>query len=75
MAVQKQFLTTRYGGYYAQQVPEDPELTHVEKGSACGELLRRYWQPVALSSEVKDLPGTRLAAWAEKQLDIRVEPV
>lgn len=58
MAVQKQFLTTRYGGYYAQQVPEDPELTHVEKGSACGELLRRYWQPVALSSEVGELPRT-----------------
>ena len=56
MAIKKQFLTTRYGGYYAEQAPEDPELTHVEKGSECGELLRRYWQPVALSSEVKDLP-------------------
>src|SRR5262249_41617139 len=26
------------------------------KGTAAGELLRRYWHPVALSEEVKDLP-------------------
>lgn len=35
---------------------EDPELTHVERGSPCGEYLRRYWQPVAMASELGDLP-------------------
>ena len=36
--------------------PEDVTLTHVEAGSPMGELLRRYWQPVALSDELRDLP-------------------
>jgi phenylpropionate dioxygenase-like ring-hydroxylating dioxygenase large terminal subunit len=36
--------------------PEDVALTHVEAGSPMGELLRRYWQPVALSDELGDLP-------------------
>ena len=31
-------------------------LTHVEAGSPMGELLRRYWQPVCLSEELKNLP-------------------
>jgi phenylpropionate dioxygenase-like ring-hydroxylating dioxygenase large terminal subunit len=35
---------------------EDVALTHVEAGSPMGELLRRYWQPVALSDELADLP-------------------
>ncbi|MGI9332667.1 MAG: Rieske 2Fe-2S domain-containing protein [Gammaproteobacteria bacterium] len=35
---------------------EDQELTHVGAGTACGEYMRRYWQPVALSEEVGDLP-------------------
>lgn len=34
----------------------DPELTHVGPGTPCGEYLRRYWQPVAMSSELADLP-------------------
>lgn len=35
---------------------EDAELTRVGFGTPMGELLRRYWQPVALSSELADLP-------------------
>ncbi len=35
---------------------ENAELTHVEFGTPMGELLRRYWQPVALSEELTDLP-------------------
>ena len=32
-------------------------LTQTSPGTACGELMRRYWQPVALSSElVADIP-------------------
>jgi phenylpropionate dioxygenase-like ring-hydroxylating dioxygenase large terminal subunit len=50
-------LTERYGGYYHRDVPqEDEELTHVGPGTPCGEYLRRYWQPVAVAAELKDLP-------------------
>lgn len=53
----KQFLKVSYGGYYQEPVPpETADLTHVEKGSRAGELLRRYWQPVCLSEEVTELP-------------------
>ncbi|MGH7771872.1 MAG: Rieske 2Fe-2S domain-containing protein [Candidatus Binatia bacterium] len=42
---------------YGLKIPEpDPELTHVGPGTPCGELMRRYWQPVCLSEELKDLP-------------------
>lgn len=42
---------------YGWTVPaEDAALTHVEAGSPMGELMRRHWQPVALSEELKDLP-------------------
>ena len=34
----------------------DEEITFVQKGSPCGELLRRYWQPVILSEELGELP-------------------
>jgi phenylpropionate dioxygenase-like ring-hydroxylating dioxygenase large terminal subunit len=46
-----------YGGYWQREVPkEDVELTHVGPGTPCGEYLRRYWQPVSLSEDLKDLP-------------------
>ncbi len=49
--------TAPYSGYFKRDVPaEDPELTHTGPGTACGEYLRRYWQPVAMSNEVSDLP-------------------
>ena len=35
---------------------EDPELTHIDRGTTCGEYLRRYWHPVAMAGEVADLP-------------------
>ena len=46
------------GGYgrIAITPQEDAELTHVSFKTPMGELLRRYWQPVALSAELKDLP-------------------
>ena len=46
-------MTSAYG-YTVPQ--EDASLTHVEAGSPMGEVLRRYWQPVALSDDLKDLP-------------------
>ena len=47
------------GGGYGRiaTVPEENAvLTHVGFGTPMGELLRRYWQPVALSAELQDLP-------------------
>ena len=42
---------------YGQQTPApDYELTCVEPGSPMGELMRRYWQPVCTSDELRDLP-------------------
>ncbi|MDP9130726.1 MAG: Rieske 2Fe-2S domain-containing protein, partial [Candidatus Binatota bacterium] len=32
---------------------ENQLLTQTNAGTPCGELLRRYWQPVALSEELK----------------------
>ncbi len=53
----RQFLQGPYSAYYAAPIPaENAALTHVEHDSGMGELLRRYWQPVALSSEVEALP-------------------
>jgi phenylpropionate dioxygenase-like ring-hydroxylating dioxygenase large terminal subunit len=34
----------------------DPVLAHVGPGTAGGELLRRYWQPIALAAEATSLP-------------------
>src|SRR5205814_2012301 len=46
-----------YGGYFHRHVPAaDETLTRVGPGTPAGELLRRYWQPVAYSHEVADLP-------------------
>jgi phenylpropionate dioxygenase-like ring-hydroxylating dioxygenase large terminal subunit len=50
-------LKARYGGYHHRQVPaEDAELTHVGPETPCGEYMRRFWQPVCFSDELKDLP-------------------
>ena len=46
-----------YSGYDQRDVPaEDEELTHVGPGTACGELMRRFWQPVILSEELAKFP-------------------
>ncbi len=46
-----------YRGYHqAQRGGSDEILVRCGQGTACGEYLRRYWQPVALASEVEDVP-------------------
>lgn len=46
-----------YSGYYSREVPpEDIELTHTSPGTPGGEYLRRYWQPIAMSSEIEERP-------------------
>ena len=41
----------RFSGYetVVDLSDEDAELTHVQKGSPCGEYLRHFWHPVLLS--------------------------
>ena len=57
MVTRAPFLKTRYGGYFHRDVPEeDAELTHVGPGTPCGEYMRRFWQPICFSDELKDLP-------------------
>ena len=46
-----------FNGYAMRNVSgPDVELTHVGPGTPCGEWLRLSWQPVAMASEVLDLP-------------------
>lgn len=46
------------GGSYARPLAHpDYELTKVGPGTPCGELMRRYWQPVGLSSEATHRPA------------------
>jgi nitrite reductase/ring-hydroxylating ferredoxin subunit len=57
MITRASFLKTRYGGYLHRDVPdEDTELTHVGPHTPCGEYLRRFWQPICFSDELRDLP-------------------
>ena len=48
------------GAYQGYQQPHrgdsDELLVRTSRSTACGEYLRRYWQPVALTSEVEDVP-------------------
>ena len=46
-----------FDAYSRRDVPEeDQALTHVGPGTPGGEYLRRYWHPVSLSTNLKDLP-------------------
>ncbi len=48
---------TGYAGYELTGSPGyDQELAEIGPGTVCGDLLRRYWHPVALTSEVGELP-------------------
>jgi phenylpropionate dioxygenase-like ring-hydroxylating dioxygenase large terminal subunit len=73
MAKRMPFLSKPYSAYYHRGLPpEDEELTRVGPGTACGEWLRRFWQPVILSSELGELPkklrilGEDLVAFRDK---------
>ena len=57
MAVRVPFLNTACGAYHHRERPgPDEELTRVGPGTPCGEYLRRFWQPVILSDELRDVP-------------------
>jgi nitrite reductase/ring-hydroxylating ferredoxin subunit len=51
------FLGAAYGAYHHRGQPAaDDELARVGPGTPCGEYLRRFWQPIILSEELRDLP-------------------
>jgi len=43
--------------YGMQPGTYDADLCEVGPGTPMGELLRRYWHPIALSEQATDLPG------------------
>ena len=50
-------IKSKYGGYFASDdSQENAVLTHVGPRTPCGEYLRRFWQPICFSDELKDLP-------------------
>lgn len=49
--------TVSFAGYHHRDVPsEDAEITHVLPHTPLGEYLRRFWQPVCLSSQLGEVP-------------------
>ena len=51
------FLSAAYGAYHHRaRAPVDEELARVGPDTPCGEYLRRFWQPVIQSEELRDLP-------------------
>ena len=45
------------GSAYGRPEPaHDAELTEIEPGTPCGEFMRRYWQPIAVSANVTTRP-------------------
>src|SRR5260370_30501585 len=74
MAERAPFLNTAYSAYYHRaRPPEDAEFTRIGPGTPCGEYLRRFWQPIILSSELGELPrrlrilGEDLVAFRDKR--------
>ncbi len=59
--------------YGRPQGTHDAALTEVGPGTPCGELMRRYWQPVGVSASLKDVPqkvrvlGEDLVLFRDKQ--------
>jgi len=36
--------------------PPDDELARVGRGTPCGEYMRRFWHPIAMTAQLRDLP-------------------
>jgi phenylpropionate dioxygenase-like ring-hydroxylating dioxygenase large terminal subunit len=73
MPVRAPFVAKPYSAYHHRdRPPADGELTRVGPGTPAGEYLRRFWQPVVLSEELRALPrrlrilGEDLVAYRDK---------
>lgn len=48
---------SNHGSAYGRPLPHSNKLlTEVGPGTPCGELMRRYWQPIATSAGLQDVP-------------------
>ena len=63
-----------YSAYFQRDEPApDAELTQTGPGTPLGEFMRRFWQPVCLSSQLTDVPhairimGENLVAFRDRQ--------
>jgi len=57
MPKETRWVESPFHGYHLAEVPdEDTTLTHVVPGTPCGEYFRRFWQPVAMSSQLGNHP-------------------
>ena len=46
-----------YKGYFQSQPPKfDKTIALIGPGTLCGEFFRRYWHPIALTSDIGDMP-------------------
>lgn len=68
-----------YSGFHQRIVPsEDAEITHAGPETPLGEYMRRFWQPVCFSDQLKDLPhaikimGEKLVAFRDRRGRIAV---
>ena len=57
-----EYLSGPYRAYHSNRSTQiDDELVRVSRGTPCGEYMRRFWQPVALSADLTDVPhATRI---------------
>jgi tert-butyl alcohol monooxygenase / tert-amyl alcohol desaturase len=69
----------KYGGYYAPTAGSvDAEITRTGRGTPLGEYMRRFWHPVCLSDDLRDVPlairilGEDLVAFRDMSGDIGV---
>ncbi len=63
-----------YSGYYRRNEPREAEdLTHSDPQTPLGEYMRRFWQPVCLSEQLKEVPlairimGENLVAFRDRR--------
>lgn len=68
-----------YGGYYRRdEAKETEDITHTDPGTPLGEYMRRFWQPVCLSEQLKNVPhairilGENLVAFRDKSGQVGV---
>ena len=47
----------KYGGYHTRETLEDDvDLTRVGPAQPCGEYMRRFWFPVAMTEQLGERP-------------------
>ena len=60
-----------FRGYKQSKLPKSDEtISQTDPGTSCGEYLRRYWHPVALTSEVSTTPEPKSKFWDTPNLII-----